>query len=99
MTARHRARGNGVGLGGRAPRQHFVHSADDGPRFPLNDMSRFLRASLGDGFGYTPGEQPADGREWVKLNTNESPMAPAPGVAAAVAAAAANLHRYPSAHG
>ena len=93
------AGGNGVGLGDRAPRRHFVHSADGGSRFPLNDMSRFLRASLGDRFGYTPGEQPADGRGWVKLNTNESPMAPAPGVAAAVAAAAANLQRYPSADG
>ena len=59
-------------------------------------MSRFLRRSLGAGFGYLPGEQPPDGASWVKLNTNESPLAPSPRVAAAVTAAAAALNRYPS---
>jgi histidinol-phosphate aminotransferase len=59
-------------------------------------MSRFLRHSLGPGFGYVPGEQPADGREWVKLNTNESPFGASPAVAVAVAAAATALNRYPS---
>ena len=58
-------------------------------------MSRFLRPSLGAGFGYVPGEQPADGTAWVKLNTNESPQPPSPRVAAAVSAAASRLNRYP----
>jgi histidinol-phosphate aminotransferase len=59
-------------------------------------VSRFLRRSLGAAFGYVPGEQPADGVGWVKLNTNESAWPPAAGVAAAVSAAAASLNRYPS---
>ena len=59
-------------------------------------MSRFLRASLGADFGYTPGEQPPDAGGWLKLNSNESPLPPSPMVAAAVARAAADLARYPS---
>ena len=42
---------------------------------------------------YTPGEQPQD-RRYVKLNTNESPYPPAPGVAEAVRAEAENLRLY-----
>jgi histidinol-phosphate aminotransferase len=59
-------------------------------------VSKFLRASLGADFGYTPGEQPDDSGGWLKLNSNESPLPPSPAVAAAVAAAAAGLARYPS---
>jgi histidinol-phosphate aminotransferase len=59
-------------------------------------MSKFLRASLGANFGYTPGEQPSDSGGWLKLNSNESPLPPSPSVAAAVAGAAADLARYPS---
>jgi histidinol-phosphate aminotransferase len=59
-------------------------------------VSRFLRASLGADFGYTPGEQPSDTGGWLKLNSNESPLPPSPMVAAAVARAAADLARYPS---
>ncbi len=62
-------------------------------------MSRFLRTSLGTGFGYLPGEQPPDGAGWIKLNTNEPAMPPSPRVATAVTAAAAALNRYPSAYG
>ena len=58
-------------------------------------MSRFRRASLGPDFGYVPGEQPPDGAAWLKLNTNESPLPPSASVAPAVAAAAAELRRYP----
>jgi histidinol-phosphate aminotransferase len=59
-------------------------------------VSRFRRASLGDDFGYTPGEQPPDEAGWLKLNTNESPLPPSPRVADAVAGAAADLDRYPN---
>lgn len=46
-------------------------------------MSRFLRSRLQSLKAYTPGEQPRDMR-YIKLNTNESPYPPAPGVAAAM---------------
>ncbi len=59
-------------------------------------MSRYLRASLGADFGYTPGEQPQDAGGWLKLNSNESPLPASPRVADAVAGAAAGLARYPS---
>jgi len=59
-------------------------------------MSKFLRASLGADFGYTPGEQPPDDGGWLKLNSNESPLPPSATLAAAVAGAAADLARYPS---
>jgi histidinol-phosphate aminotransferase len=58
-------------------------------------MSRHRRASLGPGFGYVPGEQPPDGADWIKLNTNESPLPPSPKVAAAVSTAVLSLRRYP----
>ena len=59
-------------------------------------MSGYLRTSLGTDFGYTPGEQPSDIEDWLKLNSNELPLPPSPSVAAAVADAAAGLARYPS---
>jgi histidinol-phosphate aminotransferase len=49
---------------------------------------------------YVPGEQPADGEDWVKLNTNESPLPPSPKVIAAIKAAAGDsLRLYPSPSG
>ena len=58
-------------------------------------MSRFRRRSLGDDFGYVPGEQPGDDSGWLKLNTNEAPLGPSAAVGPAMAAAAAQLERYP----
>jgi len=42
-------------------------------------MSRFLYPPIERMTAYTPGEQPRDG-EYIKLNTNESPYPPSPGV-------------------
>ncbi len=59
--------------------------------------SRFLKAGLRDTQPYVPGEQPPDAEEWVKLNTNESPLPPSPRVVEAVKAAADDtLRLYPS---
>ena len=65
----------------------------------LPTMSGHRRASLGSAFGYVPGEQPADGAAWIKLNTNESPLPPSPQVAPAVAQAVGSLRRYPDPRG
>ena len=56
-------------------------------------MSRFFSENLASLTPYTPGEQPKE-RQFVKLNTNESPFPPAPGVAAAVAEQAGKLQLY-----
>ncbi len=56
-------------------------------------MSRFFSQRLAGLVPYTPGEQPID-RTYIKLNTNESPFPPSPGVAAAVAAEAGCLQLY-----
>lgn len=46
-------------------------------------MSRFLSGALRQLVPYVPGEQPHQ-RRYIKLNTNESPYPPAPGVLRAV---------------
>jgi len=56
-------------------------------------MSRFLSERLQPLEAYTPGEQPRD-MQYVKLNTNESPYPPAPGVIEAAAEQAGLLQLY-----
>ena len=56
-------------------------------------MSRFLSERLSRLEAYVPGEQPRV-RDLIKLNTNESPFPPAPGVAEAVRNAAGSLQLY-----
>ena len=57
----------------------------------------FLKQALAGFQPYLPGEQPPDGEEWVKLNTNESPLPPSPRVMQAIRDAADDsLRLYPS---
>ena len=56
-------------------------------------MSRFLSEWLQALAPYVPGEQPKV-KNLIKLNTNESPFPPAPGVREAVAEAATSLQLY-----
>ena len=56
--------------------------------------TRFMDKRLAACAPYTPGEQPQAGG-FIKLNTNESPFAPSPSVAPAVAEATARLRLYP----
>ena len=56
-------------------------------------MSRFFTERLSELKPYTPGEQPQN-RKYIKLNTNESPFPPSPGVRAAVADEAETLRLY-----
>lgn len=57
-------------------------------------MKEFWSKRVRDMVPYTPGEQPRD-RQFIKLNTNENPYPPAPGVAQAVSAAVDSLRLYP----
>ena len=57
-------------------------------------MSTFFSSYLANLSPYTPGEQPQD-KKYVKLNTNESPYPPSPGVAAVLnSQEAADLRLY-----
>ncbi len=56
-------------------------------------MSDYLIKKYAGLTPYVPGEQPRD-RVFIKLNTNESPFPPSPGVAAAVEKEAGNLALY-----
>lgn len=61
-------------------------------RFKMNTLIRHHVATLS---AYTPGEQPTDSSV-IKLNTNENPYPPAPGVAAVLQSAACDQVRlYP----
>ena len=58
-------------------------------------MSSYIRQSVDAMAGYVPGEQPTDPAV-IKLNTNENPYPPAPGVAKVLADFdASDLRRYP----
>ena len=56
-------------------------------------MSRFFSSKYDALEAYTPGEQPRD-LQYVKLNTNESPFPPSPGVIEAAAREAETLRLY-----
>ena len=56
-------------------------------------MSRYLMDKYQPLVAYTPGEQPRD-MQYVKLNTNENPYPPVPGVTEAVIAEAGRLELY-----
>ena len=57
-------------------------------------MSRFLNERYSSLQTYTPGEQPKE-RQYIKLNTNESPFPPSPVALEAARKAAASLQLYP----
>ncbi len=74
----------------RAPRAAEGHELSP-------NATHFLRKSLEGYQPYVPGQQPPDGEDWVKLNTNESPLPPSPKVIEAIkAAAGGSLRLYPS---
>jgi histidinol-phosphate aminotransferase len=60
-----------------------------------------LRKNIAEMAGYVPGFQPEDESAWIKLNTNENPYPPAPGVREAILAElgtdGGNLRKYPDA--
>ena len=57
-------------------------------------MSKYLDERLAGLQAYVPGEQPQDKR-YIKLNTNESPFPPAPGIEAELKRVYARLNLYP----
>lgn len=58
----------------------------------------YLRDNIAAMQGYVPGFQPADQEAWIKLNTNENPYPPSPGVIEAIRAATGDeLRKYPDA--
>jgi histidinol-phosphate aminotransferase len=59
-------------------------------------VSGHLRAALRGFSAYSPGKQPPDGEDWVKLNTNEAPWPPSLRVLEAIRAAVGDeLRLYP----
>src|SRR3954467_9439130 len=58
---------------------------------------KFVRSTVRQMDGYTPGEQPAPGERIVKLNTNENPFPPSPKVMQAIREIEPEmLRRYPN---
>jgi histidinol-phosphate aminotransferase len=61
----------------------------------IRTMSRYFRPNIASMAGYVPGEQPGD-EKLTKLNTNENPYPPSPGVLAALREATnQSLRLYP----
>lgn len=59
-------------------------------------MSAYFRRNIAAMEGYVPGEQPREGGDFIKLNTNENPFPPSPQVRAALRKAAnQSLRLYP----
>ncbi|HSI34451.1 MAG TPA: aminotransferase class I/II-fold pyridoxal phosphate-dependent enzyme, partial [Tepidisphaeraceae bacterium] len=57
----------------------------------------FVRSTVREMHGYTPGEQPGVGERVVKLNTNENPFPPSPAVLRAIQEIEPeHLRRYPN---
>jgi len=57
----------------------------------------FVRSTVRDMDGYTPGEQPAPGERIIKLNTNENPFPPSPRVMQVIREMEPELlRRYPN---
>lgn len=62
-----------------------------------DESLNFIRRTVRDMEGYTPGEQPAAGVRVIKLNTNENPFPPSPRVMQAIRDLPADsLRRYPN---
>ena len=58
---------------------------------------KYIRGFLRDLRGYTPGEQPTEVNEYIKLNTNENPYPPSPHVLIDLSVAANDqLKKYPN---
>jgi len=58
---------------------------------------KFVRPTVREMDGYTPGEQPAPGERIIKLNTNENPFPPSPRVMQAIREMEPELlRRYPN---
>jgi len=59
-------------------------------------MSKYARPAINKLSAYTPGEQPRPGQKIIKLNTNENPYPPAPGVLKAIRKFPADyMRKYP----
>src|SRR3954469_8293534 len=65
--------------------------------YNLRMAPSFVRVTVRDMDGYTPGEQPGVGERVVKLNTNENPYPPSPAVIRAIQEIEPEmLRRYPN---
>jgi len=65
------------------PQARFLVLKNNAKRRELPNMSRFMAERYAHLEAYTPGEQPTD-MKYIKLNTNESPFPPSPGVLRAI---------------
>ena len=61
----------------------------------IKDVTRFVPPYILSRCAYSPGYQPANHKDLIKLNTNENPFPPSPTVSDAVQNEISNLHLYP----